>query len=236
MHERWTDRLSEYLDDELPAAERAALEGHLADCAGCRAVLVELGAVVARAGALDERPPREELWSGIAARIGSPVAARRLGGAASERFGGPARRLAFSMPQLAAAAAVLLVVGGSAGWLAGPMLRGGDAVPVVANAPLAPVAPAGPAGPATYGDADPAMAAVVEELEAVLESGRGRLSPSTIRTLEANLAIIDTAIGEAQRAVAGDPGNAYLQTHLADVMRRKVTLLQRAASLASAQT
>jgi hypothetical protein len=140
------------------------------------------------------------------------------------------------MPQLAAAAAVLLVVGGSAGLLAGPMLRGGDAVPVVATAPLAPASPAGPAAPATYGGADPAMAAVVEELEAVLESGRGRLSPSTIRTLEANLAIIDTAIAEAQRAVAGDPGNAYLQTHLADIMRRKVTLLQRAASLASAQT
>ena len=230
MHERWTDRLSEYLDDELPAAERAALESHLADCASCRAVLVELGAVVARAGALDDRPPREELWSGIAARIGAPVAAR-IGGQVAAR-----RRLALSMPQLATAAVLLLVLGGSAGWLAGPMLRGADPVPVVATAPLAPASPAGSAAPATYGSADPAMAAVVEELEAVLESGRGRLSPSTIRTLEANLAIIDTAIAEAQQAVAGDPGNAYLQTHLADIMRRKVTLLQRAASLASAQT
>ena len=234
MHERWTDRLSEYLDGELPAAERAALESHLADCASCRTVLVELGAVVARAGALEDRPPREELWNGIATRIGAGVggSVRRLGGSAARP--GAARRIAFSMPQLAAAAAVLLVVGGSAGLLAGPMLQGGETDPVVATAP---VAPAAPERPATYvGAADPATAAVVEELEAVLASGRGRLSPSTIRTLEANLAIIDTAIAEAQRAVAGDPGNAYLRTHLADIMRRKVTLLQRAASLASAQT
>ena len=52
----------------------------------------------------------------------------------------------------------------------------------------------------------------------------------------ANLAIIDSALAEAQRAVMSDPGNAYLQTHLADVMRRKVMLLQRAATLASAET
>ena len=202
-------------------------------------MLVELGAVVARAGVLEDRPPREELWSGIAERIGArrlgDPAARRLGGPAARRLGGSAaRRLAFTRPQLAAAAAVLLVVGGSAGVLAGPILRGGAADPVVAAAPLAPATPASPVVHA--GVADPATAAVVEQLEAVLESGRGRLSPSTIRTLEANLAIIDTAIVEAQRAVAGDPGNAYLRTHLADILRRKVTLLQRAASLASAQT
>ena len=29
----FTDRLSEYLDDELPATERASVEAHLAECA-----------------------------------------------------------------------------------------------------------------------------------------------------------------------------------------------------------
>lgn len=232
MHERWTDRLSEYLDDELSAAERAALEGHLAECATCRALLVELGGVVAKAGALENRPPRDELWDGIAARIGSRTTVRRL-----ER--GAPRRLAFSMPQLAAAAVLLIVAGGSAGWLAAPLLGGRDGVVVVSDGPdaAAPPAPGGPGATPSYaGTIDPATAAAVEELEAALESGRGRLSPSTIQTLEANLAIIDTAITEAQRAVAADPGNAYLQTHLADILRRKVTLLQRAATLASAQS
>lgn len=230
MHANWTSRLSDYLDDELPAAERGAVDEHLAECASCRGVLVELGAVVARAGALEERPPREELWQGIAARIGARPATpvRRIGGS-------PARRLVVSIPQLAAAAVVLLVAGGSAGWLAAPMLRdsGGGVAFTVAEAPVAPTADQ----PAQYVDAnDAAVAAVVEELEAVLASGRGQLAPSTIATLETNLAIIDTAIAEARQAVVADPGNAYLQTHLADILRRKVSLLQRAASLASTQT
>jgi anti-sigma factor RsiW len=229
MHAHWTSRLSEYLDDDLPAAERAAVEDHLAECADCRAVLVELGAVVARAGALVDRAPREELWDGIAERIG----ARQIATVRPLRRSA-ARRLVLSLPQLAAAAVVLLVVGGSAGWLAGPMLTGSGA-PTVAYAPVAPAAPARPLA-TQVAAGDVAMTAVVEELEAILESGRGRLAPSTIATLEANLAIIDTAIGEARQAVAADPGNAYLQTHLADIMRRKVSLLQRAASLASAQT
>ena len=62
MKDQWTDRLSEYLDGELGAAERAALEGHLATCAECGATLAELRRVVARARALDDRPPTADLW------------------------------------------------------------------------------------------------------------------------------------------------------------------------------
>jgi len=47
MSDVWTDRLSEYLDDELPPGERAALEGHLAQCAECSATLADLRRVVA---------------------------------------------------------------------------------------------------------------------------------------------------------------------------------------------
>ena len=39
MSDQWTDRLSEYLDDELPPDERAALEAHLRQCVACGAVL-----------------------------------------------------------------------------------------------------------------------------------------------------------------------------------------------------
>ena len=39
MNDAWTDRLSEYLDDELSPAERAAIDEHLRGCPGCRGVL-----------------------------------------------------------------------------------------------------------------------------------------------------------------------------------------------------
>ena len=46
MNDQWTDRLSEYVDGELAAGERTALEAHLATCAECRATLEELRRVV----------------------------------------------------------------------------------------------------------------------------------------------------------------------------------------------
>jgi hypothetical protein len=55
-----------------------------------------------------------------------------------------------------------------------------------------------------------------------------------VRVLEQNLALIDRAIAQAQRAVAADSANVYLNTHLAETMRRKIDLLRQAAALVSA--
>ncbi|HJP56239.1 MAG TPA: zf-HC2 domain-containing protein, partial [Gemmatimonadales bacterium] len=58
----WTSRLSEYLDNELSAPERAAADAHLRTCAACRGTLDELRAVTARAHALADRAPANDLW------------------------------------------------------------------------------------------------------------------------------------------------------------------------------
>ena len=57
MNDRWTDRLSEYLDGELGAADSTALEAHLPTCTDCRATLEQLRRVVAQAQGLEDRPP-----------------------------------------------------------------------------------------------------------------------------------------------------------------------------------
>ncbi|MGH7629297.1 MAG: anti-sigma factor family protein, partial [Gemmatimonadales bacterium] len=57
MTDPWTHRLSEYLDGDLTAAERAALERHLAACPACSTTLAELTRVVMRARALPAPPP-----------------------------------------------------------------------------------------------------------------------------------------------------------------------------------
>jgi hypothetical protein len=64
--------------------------------------------------------------------------------------------------------------------------------------------------------------------------GRGLLDTATVRVLEQNLALIDEAIAQARRAVAADSANVYLNTHLAETMRRKIHLLRQAAALVSA--
>jgi hypothetical protein len=74
----------------------------------------------------------------------------------------------------------------------------------------------------------------VDDLERILAEGRGRLDTTTVRVLEQNLALIDRAIAQAQRAVAADSANVYLNSHLAETMRRKIDLLRQAAALVSA--
>jgi hypothetical protein len=90
-------------------------------------------------------------------------------------------------------------------------------------------------------EAEPSMSPATEtpheeaisELRRALASNRDKLNPTTIRTLEANLAIIDLAIDQARRALAADSANTYVREHLAETMRRRVELLQRATTLAS---
>ena len=61
MHEEWTDRLSDFLDGELPADEQRAVEAHLRGCAACAAVLEDLKRVVARAPGRDYRRVHEDV-------------------------------------------------------------------------------------------------------------------------------------------------------------------------------
>ena len=221
MSDDWTDRLSEYLDDELPPDERAALEVHLRQCAACGAVLADLRRVVTRARGLEDREPNGDLWPGIAARIG---AGRGAGVVALDQARAP-RRWSFSLPQLAAAGIALMALSGGAAWLLHP-----NPHPALA-AGAAPVPPAVVNASVRSRAASRSYDAAVADLERVLEAGRGRLDTATVRVLERNLATIDTAIAQAQRAVAADSANLYLNSHLADTMRRKLELLRQAAAL-----
>jgi hypothetical protein len=67
----------------------------------------------------------------------------------------------------------------------------------------------------------------------VLEAGRGRLDTTTVRVIERNLATIDRALAQAQRAVTADSANLYLNSHLAETKRQKLELLRQAAALVS---
>ncbi|HEX7119206.1 MAG TPA: zf-HC2 domain-containing protein [Longimicrobiales bacterium] len=229
---RWMDRLSEYLDGELDAADRAALEAHLQGCAECAVALDELRAVIALAGSLEDRPPASDLWPGIARRIAAERPAARVAELA-ERRREAVTRISFSLPRLAAAAIALMLLSGGSVWLA---MSGR------APAPAAPVAETTTPG---AGDravrlatdrAVPGYDRAVSDLARILEEGRDRLDPATIEVLETNLRIIDRAIEEARRAVAQDPMNVYLNRHLAESMQRKLQFLRQAGEIVRAQT
>ena len=225
MRDNWTDRLSEYVDDELSESERIALEAHLQTCSGCTSIVGDLRRVVRRARMLKEQPPAHDLWPGIALRIGAtPASAPATVEPATRRR---PRRWAFSLPQLAAAGIALMVASGGTVWLLGTRTQ----QPVVIALDSTPVAPTQVVPAGLRPTASQSYAAAVADLERVLAQGRGRLDSTTIRVIEQNLAAIDRAIDEAQRALEADSANLYLNNHLAETMRRKLDLLRQAAAL-----
>jgi anti-sigma factor RsiW len=229
MTDQWTDRLSEYLDGDLAPGERAALEVHLADCATCRATVDDLRRVVTRAHALVDQPVGSDLWPGIAARIGA--AGTPVVDLASRR---PRRRFSLSLPQLAAAAVLLIAATAGGTFLA---LRTGPERTPAAPDRGAITGSGARAIPAGLPDkAQVSYDAAVHDLERALDAGRSRLAPKTVLVLEKNLARIDAAIAEARAALKADPANVYLNTHLANTMQQKLELLRRAAALADVQS
>lgn len=210
--DRWTDRLSDYLDDELAPGERAALEQHLASCDRCRDTLDGLREVVRQAARLSPRVPTEDLWPGIEQRVRAIAPVRRT--------------FTFSFLQLAAAAVCLVALSGGLVWvLIGPV-RG-----VPASVDQTTSGSRSPATTLPVSLADDTYDKAVTDLQHALEQGRSRLDPNTVRIIEQNLQTIDAAIAQAQRALESDPSNAYLNGHLADARRRKLALLRSASMM-----
>jgi len=72
------------------------------------------------------------------------------------------------------------------------------------------------------------LADEVAVLERTLAEARAVLDPNTIRILERNLAVIESAIDDSRRALAIDPENAFLANHLERVYERKLEYLREA--------
>lgn len=148
--------LMDYLEGDLPPAERAEAEAHLAGCARCAALVADLRAVATEAAALPGLRPTRDLWAGIAERIEAPVVS--LGGRGDGHPSAPAvhvrpaaRRaepcgsratVAVTRRWLAAAAALLVATTAGATWLA---TRAGQPAAVQVAVQVAATPPAGDA-------------------------------------------------------------------------------------------
>jgi putative zinc finger protein len=256
MHEEWTDKLSDYLDGELPGDERDAVESHLAGCARCRNVLEDLRRVIARARSIQPRPPHQDLWPGIAERIEARPASDKVtplhASHAQRPLRMPSRRISFSLPQLAAAAVLLMALSGGMVWFivsrpeglhysqsnASVQAPGNDGSSADVQVPASSGSSADlqvrrdddvQAASVTF--ADQQYDAAVADLEKAVHKGRGRLDASTIAIVEHNLQIIDQAIAQARQALGADPANSFLSSHLVEARRRKLDLLRRTAAL-----
>jgi hypothetical protein len=237
------ERMGEALDGELSATDRRAMEQHLAECAVCRNDYARLSEVVLAV----RRLPRsatlpDEAWARIRADIeqteragaGEDATVLELPTAGGARATGPhgekgPRGVRLTIPQLAAAAAVVAIVSAGAMGLAQqggtPALRGDVSE---ADAPGGAAARAVSFEEGRYED-------MVDRLELILEEGRAMLAPETVVTIEEALLTVDAAIAEIESALDEDPGSDLLLRLLTTHRNTKLGVLQRAAGAIQAE-
>lgn len=248
------DRLSDYLDGDLDAAAERDIDVHLAVCADCRVVVADLTALGRSAAAWGQvdATPAQDLWPGIAARLtesreDTSFAVTVASGQAVPRFisatnsvvgitSSPAwyrRRWSVGLAELAVAATVLAALGSALVWSRPslPPIPAAAATPGVAVVAAMEATDDGDAQVVPVNFADAQYDAAVIDLERVLREQRDRLDPRTVIVLERNLRVIDDAIREAREALATEPANAMLNSHLAGARQRKLELLRRAAQI-----
>lgn len=222
MTDAWTDRLSEYVDGELDAETRAALDAHLATCRECRATRDELARVVARARVVGYREPAADLWGPIEATI------------TAKRSRAARRVVTVSWARLAAAASIVAILAGGFAWTIASRRAEWVATARIVRDTTATIVGVAPPGAATLAVASYRDAAA--DLERAFEAGRSTLRPETMRVIEENLRAIDVAIAQTDSALRRDPGSAYLNQYLAATMQRKLKLLRRAVEITTARS
>jgi hypothetical protein len=246
--DRFHALVSDWLDGDIDATQRAALEAHAETCDACRALMTDLRDVRHAATTLERQTPPSQVWTRLEQQLaGEPrfreAATRRASSVASiaeARARARTRLWGWRSPILALAAGLLLMVGGSLYFLH----RWSNANPT----PSSPSA----SGPATAGANQPGNAppgALVESIDSELQQAAAHyekaiagleqvanasdspLDPDVMAALHRNLDVIDKAITESRTALASQPESRVAQTSLFDAFRRKVALLQDTIAL-----
>ena len=129
--ERADALLPDWFEQTLDERQLLAMDAHVAGCPRCAAIVADLNHIVADAAALPTLAPSRDLWSGIAARIETPVVA--LGEARALRAPNVRPRY------WRTAAAAVVLVGLTAGITWRLATNAAQRTPLVAQ--VAPVAP-----------------------------------------------------------------------------------------------
>jgi len=210
--------IDDYVDEGLSEPLRVECEAHLSTCAQCRALTTDLRTIRNATRALEPHVPSPQVWYRIAAAIEAEPR-----GIASAWFGGWHRALA------GAVMGVLIVTGLS--WI------GGRLTPVARDR----VASSNP-GVSELAAMDAADFTLVEQqyttaiagLEDITTKERASLDADTAEVLQANLTVIDSAIGESRAALDQEPDSTVAQVSLVEALRNKVALLQDTVELINA--
>lgn len=254
--ERLDALLADYLENELPREERAAVEAHLGECLRCAALIRDIEGVRRDAANLPVLEPSRDLWDGIAARIETPVyelSARVDRGGRVKR----SMRLGLIAAGLVAVTAgvtytlTLRMAGLDAATRVATLNPADSAVPRVVTtdapdtarpafgispessrtgAPIAPAVPTTLAGNTTA-STSVAYDRTISQLRLLVDQRRADLDPTTVAVIEKSLTTIDLAIADARRALLRDPASPFLTEQLNRALEKKLEILRTVALL-----
>ncbi len=213
--------MSDAIDGTLSDTQRAVYDTHLAACAVCTELASDLTKLRDEAAALPSLTPSRDLWSGIEARLDTPVVSL------DEHRRGVAAR--WTSRQVAVAAVVLIAVTAGGTWMAATR----SAAVVAPAADLAAGTPRTELLTVADQKGIDAYEGEIAKLHNILETRRGDLDSTTIAVLEKNLKLIDQAIVESRAALIADPASAFLAGQLNRAYGTKLDLLRSAALLPS---
>ena len=255
--DQFADHLADYLEGDLDATTRVAMETHASSCAECAVLLADLRKLAVDATNLPELSPAHDLWAGIAARIETPVVELKNDRTVERWNGGTERRTSRTSRLwigLAAAGLVAVTATITHEVTKRSMVAATPAQTVsvqpkpdtarstppatqVANADTVPALRRSTVPPSRLASAKPSAeqtyAAEIARLRTVLARRRPQLDSSTVAVVEHNLQVIDDAIVQCRRALQRDPASRFLMESLNDALDTKVQLLRTAAALPS---
>ncbi|HAK56432.1 MAG TPA: hypothetical protein DCP38_13285 [Acidobacteria bacterium] len=223
---QFEDAIGELVDSTLDPSARDALNRHLEGCAACRALVDDFRELRVRAAELPRQIPPNRVWSSIAAALDDDADA----GSAATRGGVAGEWWRQASWRGLAAAAVIVIVAGTAVWMLPDVQPPNDATaPIAADAEAA----------ETIIESVEVELRLAEEhyenaisgLEQIATFDEEWLDPDVSATFEKNLGVIDQAIAESRAALRDEPTNQVARESLFDVMWRKVTLLQDTIAL-----
>jgi hypothetical protein len=213
--------LGDYVDGTLPPNRTGAVEAHVSGCARCRAIVADFTAIRGAARTLEPQMPAAHVLTRIAAAVEQEHRHRGFDVATATR---PWWRLAtgaMAWRPLAAAAVMLIVLGGST-WLAFRQtttmtISTATQVPTPQNTEVQ--------------LAEQHYSTAIGDLEKVTQTESGSLDPETVKVVQANLEVIDQAIGQSREALKSEPANRMAQNSLFDALKSKLQLLQDTVAL-----
>jgi hypothetical protein len=220
------DRLSAFLDGDLPAIEASTVRAHLDGCADCSRAAAEMSALVQTARTLDHPEPPLSLWPAIEGQLGK---LGRLDAQDARR----ARRGWLLRPFAAGALLGAAAVGALVLGLGRDARRTTTATPTapgpaVAEVSRAPVDPMIDEAEAEFAQAAAAYERSIEKLRGLLEREETRWSPQERAQYTERVARLDDAIARSRELARRTPGDSAGNEQLFAAYHEKIEFLAAA--------